>query len=81
MFTAVATISSKRQITVPKKLWEDLKVKTGDKLIFTKRGDEIVVKSVKGTPEEMIKYLGRDLKKGADVMAIHYEFEVDDEYR
>lgn len=81
MVAAMATMTSKHQITIPKELREDLKMKAGDKLVFVKKNDEWVLRTVAATPQELLAYLGRDLKKGADVMALHYEFEADDEYR
>lgn len=81
MTAATATLTSKYQITIPKELREDLKVKTGDKLIFIKKGDEWRLLSTSADGMDLIKYLGRDLKKGVDIMKLHAEFEADDEYR
>jgi AbrB family looped-hinge helix DNA binding protein len=81
MSVAIATMTSKHQLTVPKELREDFKLKPGDKLIFTKRGDDVVVTPLKGNPQAMLEYLRRDLKEDVDIMELHAEFEADDEFR
>lgn len=43
--TYTATITSKRQITLPAALFSDLGLKQGQKLVITKRGNELVMKS------------------------------------
>lgn len=43
--TYTATITSKRQITLPAALFSDLGLKKGQKLVITKRGNELVMKS------------------------------------
>jgi AbrB family looped-hinge helix DNA binding protein len=42
--TYTATITSKRQITLPAALFSDMGLKKGQKLTITKRGDELVMK-------------------------------------
>lgn len=79
MAAATATLTSKHQITIPKELREDLKVKTGDKLIFIKKGDEWRLMTTSGKPADILAYLGRGLQ--GDIDALHREFEKDDEYR
>ena len=41
--TYTATITSKRQITLPASLFSDLNLKKGQKMTITKRGDELVM--------------------------------------
>lgn len=41
--TYTATITSKRQITLPASLFSDLGLKKGQKLTITKRGDDLVM--------------------------------------
>ena len=43
--TYIATITSKRQITLPASLFSELGLKKGQKLTITKRGDELIMKS------------------------------------
>lgn len=44
-----STITRKGQITIPKAIRERLKVKEGEKVLFVMRGEEVVLKVVKGT--------------------------------
>lgn len=41
----LARVTSKGQITIPKEIREILKVKEGSKILFFKKGDEIVIKN------------------------------------
>lgn len=41
----LARVTSKRQITIPKEIRQILKVKEGSKILFFKKGDEIVIKN------------------------------------
>ena len=40
----ISKITIKGQITIPKKVREDLGVTPGDVIVFTKKGDDIVIK-------------------------------------
>jgi|LGVC01.1.fsa_nt_gb AbrB family looped-hinge helix DNA binding protein len=44
---ASSRITVKGQVTVPKKIRDDLKISPGDVILFVKRGDEVVIKPVK----------------------------------
>jgi AbrB family looped-hinge helix DNA binding protein len=44
-----STITRKGQITIPKEIRDRLGVKRGEKVIFVSRGDEIVLKVIRGT--------------------------------
>ena len=46
MFTS--TITSKGQVTIPKKLRDSLSLRTNDKVIFVRRDDSLILKPVKG---------------------------------
>lgn len=73
MAATMATLTSKYQITIPKELREDMKVKAGDKLVFIKKGDEWRLISTSGKASDILAYLGRGLK--GDIQALHKEFE------
>lgn len=40
-------MSEKGQVTIPKKICDAVKLKTGDKVVFIKRDDEILIQKVK----------------------------------
>jgi AbrB family looped-hinge helix DNA binding protein len=44
-----STITRKGQVTIPKAIRERLGVKEGEKVLFVMRGEEVVLKVVKGT--------------------------------
>ena len=41
----LAKVTSKGQITIPKEILEILKLKEGSKILFFKKGDEVVIKN------------------------------------
>ena len=41
----LAKVTSKGQITIPKEIREILKLKEGSKILFLKKGDEVVIKN------------------------------------
>lgn len=41
----LAKVTSKGQITIPKEIREILKLKEGSKILFFKKGDEVVIKN------------------------------------
>ena len=43
----VTTLTQKGQVTIPRKIREEIGLKTSDKVLFEKRGDEIVIKPFK----------------------------------
>jgi len=43
----VSTITQKGQITIPKKIREALDLKTNDRVVFVKRGEEIIIKPIR----------------------------------
>jgi AbrB family looped-hinge helix DNA binding protein len=44
-----STITRKGQVTIPKAIRDRLGVKEGEKVLFVMRGEEVVLKVVKGT--------------------------------
>ena len=44
-----STITRKGQVTIPKTIRDRLGVKEGEKVLFVMRGEEVVLKVVKGT--------------------------------
>jgi AbrB family looped-hinge helix DNA binding protein len=44
-----STITRKGQVTIPKAIRDRLGVKEGEKVLFVMRGEEVVMKVVKGT--------------------------------
>ncbi|MBC7320694.1 type II toxin-antitoxin system PrlF family antitoxin [bacterium] len=59
------TITSKFQITIPKKIREILDVKEGDKLIFTvnDNGDVVIKKAVLVAFDELSELISKETKK------------------
>jgi AbrB family looped-hinge helix DNA binding protein len=46
---SASTITRKGQVTIPKTIRDRLKVKEGEKVFFVMRGDEVVLKVLRGT--------------------------------
>lgn len=44
-----STLTRKGQVTIPKEIRDRLGVKEGEKVLFVMRGEEVVLKVVKGT--------------------------------
>ena len=44
-----STITRKGQVTIPKAIRDRLGVKEGEKVLFVMRGEEVVLKDIKGT--------------------------------
>ena len=44
-----STITRKGQVTIPKAIHDRLGVKEGEKVLFVMRGEEVVLKVIKGT--------------------------------
>lgn len=48
-----ATITSKRQLTIPAELFKDAGFSKGDKLLIEKKGNEIIMKSLSSLVDEL----------------------------
>lgn len=46
---SASTLTRKGQVTIPKPIRDRLKVKEGEKVFFVMRGDEVVLKVLRGT--------------------------------
>ena len=46
---SASTLTRKGQVTIPKTIRDRLKVKEGEKVFFVMRGDEVVLKVLRGT--------------------------------
>ncbi len=68
-------LSSKFQITLPKKVREDLEVTEGDRILFIKKGESWVVLRLPGDPVEALKYLGRRVGVKGTTKEVHEEME------
>ena len=44
-----STVTRKGQVTIPKAIRDRLGVKEGEKVLFVMRGEEVVLKGIKGT--------------------------------
>ncbi|NOZ59428.1 MAG: AbrB/MazE/SpoVT family DNA-binding domain-containing protein [Euryarchaeota archaeon] len=71
----VTKLSSKFQITLPKRVREDLNAKAGDRIIFIKEGERWVLMKLPADPVEALKYLGKRAKLGGDAVQVHEEME------
>lgn len=77
--TYTATITSKRQITLPASLFSELGLKKGQKLTITKRGDELIMKSalsaiyrLMGSVKRPEKYKGMDIDEMIEKSKMEY---------
>ncbi len=77
--TYTATITSKRQITLPASLFSEMGLKKGQKLTITKRGDELVMTSalaamykLMGSVKRPEKYKGMDIDEMIEKAKIEY---------
>lgn len=71
---AIATLTSKGQITLPKEVREHLRLDTGDRLEFVIRGDgEVQVKPVAGSYRELRGMLRRPGRRTSSNEALDRE--------
>lgn len=77
--TYLATITSKRQITLPAALFSDMGLKKGQKLTITKRGDELVMTSalaamyrLMGSVKRPAKYKDMDIDEMIEKAKMEY---------
>ena len=77
--TYTATITSKRQITLPASLFSDMGLKKGQKFTITKRGDELVMTSalaamyrLYGSVKIPEKYKGMDIDEMIEKAKMEY---------
>ncbi len=68
-------LSSKFQITLPKKVREDIKARAGDKILFVKKGEHWILMKLPADPVEALKYLGSKAGLKGDATQIHGEME------
>lgn len=77
--TYLATITSKRQITLPASLFSDMGLKKGQRLTITKRGDELVMVPalaamyrLMGSVKRPKKYEGMDIDEMIEKAKMEY---------
>jgi|Deesub1362A_J573_1020465.scaffolds.fasta_scaffold00127_20 AbrB family looped-hinge helix DNA binding protein len=70
-----AKLSSKFQLTLPKKVREDLEVKEGDRIVFIKEEKSWVIIKLPSDPVEALKYLGRKANLKGTAKEVHEEME------
>jgi len=68
-------LSSKYQITLPRKVREDIRARKGDRIIFVKDRGQWVIMKVPDSPVEALKYLGRKARLGGTAGEVHREME------
>ncbi len=56
------SITTKHQVTIPKKMRESIKLGRGDRVYFESRGDEIIIKKTTSL-QEVSSMLQADLKR------------------
>jgi AbrB family looped-hinge helix DNA binding protein len=71
----VSRLSSKFQITLPKKVREDIEAKEGDRILFVKEKGKWVLLRVPSDPVEALRYLGRSAKLKGTAAEVHKEME------
>lgn len=69
-------ITSKGQVTIPLKLRQFLKIKTGEKVLFDVEGEKVVLKKAHKNPVADLKGLG----KGVFAPGLEYQRKVRDEW-
>jgi len=68
-------LSSKYQITIPKRIRKDLKAEVGDRIIFVKIGEKWTVTKVPRDPAEALMHLGRKTRLTGTAREVHKEME------
>jgi AbrB family looped-hinge helix DNA binding protein len=71
----ISKLSSKFQITLPKKVREDIGAKEGDRILFVKEKGKWVLLRVPSDPVEALRYLGRSAKLRGTATKVHEEME------
>jgi len=71
----VAKLSSKFQLTLPKKVREDLKAEAGDRILLVKEKGGWVLVRLPRNPVEALRYLGRKAGLKGDSAEVHKEME------
>lgn len=76
MVAASVSVTSKNQITIPKEMRKDLKIHSGDKLMFRKKGDVWLVRRM---PDRYVEYLRefgkKNLRDDISLEQLRREFE------
>jgi len=68
-------LSSKFQITLPKRVREDLQAKEGDRIVFIKDKDKWVLIKLPRDTVDALRYLGRHAKLKGTARDVHREME------
>lgn len=68
-------LSSKFQITLPKRVREDLKAGEGDRIVFVKEGEKWVLVRLPSDSIEALKYLGKKAALKGTTKEVHREME------
>ena len=71
----IVRVTSKFQITLPKKVREDLKTKKGDRVVFIKEGEKWVLLNLPRDDVEALRYLGMKAKLKGTAEKVHEEME------
>ncbi|MEE8167524.1 MAG: AbrB/MazE/SpoVT family DNA-binding domain-containing protein [Candidatus Hydrothermarchaeales archaeon] len=72
----VSRLSSKFQITLPKRVREELGANEGDRIVFVKDNDRWVLVRLPSDPVKALKHLGRKAKLSGTAREVHREMEV-----
>lgn len=78
-----ARVTSKFQVTIPKKVRQDVKIRIGDFLLFIKTENGWQIQRVPDDTVAALRLAGGDVKLHKTIEEYHEEFEAgwDDEYR
>lgn len=71
----VTRLSSKFQITLPKRVREDLEAREGDRIVFIKDIDKWVLVRLPSNPVKALKHLGQKANLMGTAREVHREME------
>jgi len=70
-----STLSGKYQITLPKRVREDIGARSGDKIIFVKVNGSWSILKLPGDPVAALKYLGKRAGLSGTPQDVHKDME------
>lgn len=71
----ITKLSSKFQITLPKRVREDLEAREGDRIVFVKDKDKWALVKLPSDTVDALRYLGKKAKLRGTAKEVHREME------